>query len=283
MRVCLCLLALAAFSLHAATPPKNETVHGKLVVRSGEAPVIETAEHKRIVLDGDQPTRKVLHDPRVNGFEVEARGHFTAPDKFQIDPQHTRALVVHGGRQAQDDHLLVRRVLHSRVRARAVRLLPEGYGPGPARPGRYSMSDYTVRQTGGGRRSTRCSSPTPRTRWNWRLRPGSATWPTSGTWAGENYLVLSVCRAGGIRARPRLCGVPFLGPWANRLDGDAYWANGKRYQLESESGQPAAATAIRSRFTECWDFRRHGNWPRPKPTIPPPGPAVAWNSGGIPR
>jgi hypothetical protein len=94
MRVCLCLLALAAFSLHAATPPKNETVHGKLVVRSGEAPVIETAEHKRIVLDGDQPTRKVLHDPRVNGFEVEARGHFTAPDKFQIDPQHTRALVV---------------------------------------------------------------------------------------------------------------------------------------------------------------------------------------------
>jgi hypothetical protein len=94
MRVCLCLLALAAFSLHAATPPKNEILHGKLVVHSGEAPVIETAEHKRIVLDGDQPTRKVLHDPRVNGFEVEAHGHFTAPDKFQIDPQHTRALVV---------------------------------------------------------------------------------------------------------------------------------------------------------------------------------------------
>src|SRR5215470_7652021 len=97
MRVCLCLLALAAFSLHAATPPKNETVHGKLVVRSGEAPVLETAEHKRILLDGDQPTRKVLHDPRVNGLEVEARGHFTAPDKFEIDPQHTRALVVMEG------------------------------------------------------------------------------------------------------------------------------------------------------------------------------------------
>ena len=32
MRVCLCLLALSAFSLHAATPPKNETVHGKVVV-----------------------------------------------------------------------------------------------------------------------------------------------------------------------------------------------------------------------------------------------------------
>jgi hypothetical protein len=49
------------------------------------------------VLDGDAPTRKVLHDPRVNGFEVEARGHFTAPDKFLIDPQHTRALLVRDG------------------------------------------------------------------------------------------------------------------------------------------------------------------------------------------
>jgi hypothetical protein len=97
MRVCLCVLALAAISLHAATSPKNETLHGKLVVRSGETPVLETAEHKRIVLDGDTPTRKVLHDPRVNGLEVEATGHFTAPGAFLVDPQHTRALVVIDG------------------------------------------------------------------------------------------------------------------------------------------------------------------------------------------
>jgi hypothetical protein len=97
MRVYLGLLVLAALSLHAAAPPKSETVHGKLVVRSGEAPVLETVEHIRIVLDGDAPTRKVLHDPRVNGFEVEARGHFTAPGQFLIDPQHTRALVVLDG------------------------------------------------------------------------------------------------------------------------------------------------------------------------------------------
>jgi hypothetical protein len=94
MRVCLYFLALAALSLHAAAPAKSETLRGKLVVQSGEAPVLETAEHQRILLDGDQPTRKVLHDPRVNGFEVEARGHFTEPGKFLIDGQHTRALVV---------------------------------------------------------------------------------------------------------------------------------------------------------------------------------------------
>jgi hypothetical protein len=97
MRVCLCILALAALSLHAATAPKTETVHGKLVVGSGEAPVLETSQHQRILLDGDVPTRKVLHDRRLNGFEVSARGHFTAPDKFLIDPQYTRALVVMEG------------------------------------------------------------------------------------------------------------------------------------------------------------------------------------------
>ena len=72
-------------------------MRGKLVVHSGEATVVETTEHQRIVLDGDQPTRKVLHDPRVNGLEVEARGHFTAPGQFLVDPQHTRALVVREG------------------------------------------------------------------------------------------------------------------------------------------------------------------------------------------
>jgi hypothetical protein len=91
------LLAVAAVALHAAAPPKSETVRGKLVVRSGEAAVLETAEHQRIVLDGDAPTRKVLRDLRVNGFEVEATGHFTAAGQFLIDPQHTRALVVREG------------------------------------------------------------------------------------------------------------------------------------------------------------------------------------------
>jgi aldose 1-epimerase len=33
------------------------------------------------------------------------------------------------------------------------------------------------------------------------------------------------------KQKPSQAGIPFLGPWANRLDGDAYWANGKRYQL----------------------------------------------------
>lgn len=33
------------------------------------------------------------------------------------------------------------------------------------------------------------------------------------------------------KTKPQLLGVPFLAPWANRLDQDAFWANGKKYVL----------------------------------------------------
>ena len=47
--------------------------NGKLIISAGAAPALETASHKLIALDGDQPTRKVLHDARINGFEVLRR------------------------------------------------------------------------------------------------------------------------------------------------------------------------------------------------------------------
>jgi hypothetical protein len=88
------ILAAGSVSLRAWAAEQGEILRGKLVVQSGETPRLETTEHKRFALDGDTPTRKVLHDPRVNGLEVEAHGHFTSADQFLVDPQHTRALVV---------------------------------------------------------------------------------------------------------------------------------------------------------------------------------------------
>jgi aldose 1-epimerase len=35
------------------------------------------------------------------------------------------------------------------------------------------------------------------------------------------------------KAKPTQAGIPFLAPWANRLDGDAYWANGTKYLLNT--------------------------------------------------
>jgi hypothetical protein len=93
MRFCLCLLALAALAC-AAEGPKSATVRGKLIVREGQPAAIETPDHKLIKLDGDDSTRKVLSDARLNGFETQAKGHFTAPDRFVIDPVHTHAMLV---------------------------------------------------------------------------------------------------------------------------------------------------------------------------------------------
>ena len=94
MKLCLCLMALASV-LAAADNVKTETLRGKLIIRADQPPVVEMADHSRVLLDGDASTRKVLHDERINGFEMEARGHYTAPGHFTIDPQHTRALLVH--------------------------------------------------------------------------------------------------------------------------------------------------------------------------------------------
>ena len=37
--------------------------------------------------------------------------------------------------------------------------------------------------------------------------------------------------------KPSQAGIPLLAPWANRLDADAYWANGKRYLLNPEAAE----------------------------------------------
>ncbi len=84
------LLALACLAAE-----KSVTVRGKLVQDAGKPPAIETREGKRIALDGDTETRGVLNDKRLAGFDPEARGRYTAPDRFLVDPIHTRALFVY--------------------------------------------------------------------------------------------------------------------------------------------------------------------------------------------
>ena len=38
------------------------------------------------------------------------------------------------------------------------------------------------------------------------------------------------------RKSPRLSGIPFMGPWANRLDEQAFYANGKKYSFNMDLG-----------------------------------------------
>jgi len=49
---------------------------------------------------------------------------------------------------------------------------------------------------------------------------------------GQNLLWAPAAGLAEWKAKPALGGVPFLWPWANRIDPDAFWANGKRYALD---------------------------------------------------
>jgi aldose 1-epimerase len=51
---------------------------------------------------------------------------------------------------------------------------------------------------------------------------------------GKNALWVPYEKLSEMKAKPVQAGVPFLAPWANRLDQDAYYANGKKYLLNPD-------------------------------------------------
>ena len=82
------------------------------------------------------------------------------------------------------------------------------------------------------------------------------------------------------RAHPGLAGIPFLGPWANRLDEQAFYANGKKYSFNMSLGNIRGTIPIHgflsrtsvweitelkadrtsARLTCRLDFYRHPDW-----------------------
>jgi hypothetical protein len=96
MRFCQLLLvsALALGSL-AGAPNSTPSVKlsGKLSQRKGQPPAVETSDHKFVTLEGDGAAMKVLNDQRLNGMELQAQGHFSAPDHFVLDPNHARTVL----------------------------------------------------------------------------------------------------------------------------------------------------------------------------------------------
>lgn len=86
------LLRLAVFSF-AAVP--GLSIRGKLTRSPDQKAALDLSPHKLVDLEGDQATQGVLNDQRLWGTDFEAVGHFNAPDRFEIDPIHTRSMFVH--------------------------------------------------------------------------------------------------------------------------------------------------------------------------------------------
>ena len=58
-------------------------------------PMLETADHKKIVLTGDEATMKVVNDDRLKDSDFEVIGHFTDPAHFEINKIHLPSLFVY--------------------------------------------------------------------------------------------------------------------------------------------------------------------------------------------
>ena len=66
---------------------------------------------------------------------------------------------------------------------------------------------------------------------------------------GQNVLRLPYASIDDFKAKPAMSGIPFLGPWANRLDEQAFYANGKRYAFDMALGNVRGAIPIHGFLT----------------------------------
>ena len=56
-------------------------------------------------------------------------------------------------------------------------------------------------------------------------------------------------KTSGLQGQPNATGIPFIGPWANRLDEQAFYANGKRYSFDMDLGNVRGAIPIHGFLT----------------------------------
>jgi len=61
---------------------------------------------------------------------------------------------------------------------------------------------------------------------------------------GQDILRWPYASVEAFKGRPALSGIPFVGPWANRLDEQAFYANGKRYAFDMDLGNVRGAIPI---------------------------------------
>ena len=97
---------------------------------------------------------------------------------------------------------------------------------------------------------------------------------------GRNVLQFPYASLEEFKAKPGLAGIPFMGPWANRLDEQAFYAGGRKYAFDMELGNVRGAHPIhgflsaasewevveaRADATSAWvtsrlEFFRHPLW-----------------------
>jgi aldose 1-epimerase len=72
---------------------------------------------------------------------------------------------------------------------------------------------------------------------------------------GQNVIRQTFASVDEFRARPGLNGIPLLAPFANRLDEQAFYANGKKYNFDMELGNVRGAIPIHGYLSAAKDWK----------------------------
>jgi aldose 1-epimerase len=72
---------------------------------------------------------------------------------------------------------------------------------------------------------------------------------------GQNIIRMTFATVDDFRARPGLNGIPLLAPFANRLDEQAFYANGKKYNFDMELGNVRGAIPIHGYLSGAKDWK----------------------------
>ena len=72
---------------------------------------------------------------------------------------------------------------------------------------------------------------------------------------GKNILYFPATDLAEFQKHPILSGIPFLAPWANRLNEEAFWANGKKYTFNMTLGNVRGPIPIHGLLTssDLWE------------------------------
>ena len=84
-----------------------------------------------------------------------------------------------------------------------------------------------------------------------------------------------------LAANPKLCGNPFLAPWANRLDEEAFHANGRKYRLNPDLDN-FRKDGNHLPIHGCCSMPRPGKWFRSARTAKAPTYPAAWSFPATP-
>ena len=71
---------------------------------------------------------------------------------------------------------------------------------------------------------------------------------------GRNVLQFPYASLEAFKAKPGLAGIPFMGPWANRLDEQAFYAGGRKYAFDMELGNVRGAHPIHGFLSAASDW-----------------------------